>query len=330
VVALCREATYPQFSPSSTCLWLKVPPFGIVLLLLTYLGFIMALEFQDNDIAGAQHYTSLGVRASWLAVANIPLLLLLSGKANLIGALSGVSYERLDVLHRWVARGILLLVTLHFKYQSYGWNQYGLMQLEWETDTCPPTGIEAYTFLLWLNITSLAPIRNRFYEFFVVQHILSFIAFIYLVMAHLLSTALYSRVYVYAGVGSYFLDRLIRTIRYAYNNIRPARATLTALNGGVTKIRVQSKQVKSWTPGSYVFLAIPRLGFGQSHPATIAPIPSSDNGDLIFIFRSRKGFTTAFTKRQAYPGYPRPQPCQKPRKNSKRPPQYPLITPLLL
>lgn len=256
----------------------------------------MALEFLDNDIAGAQHYTSLGVRAAWLAVANIPLLLLLSGKANLIGALSGVSYERLNVLHRWVARGILLLATLHFGYQSYGWNQYGLMQLEWQTDTCPPTGIAAYALLLWLNITSLAPIRHLFYEVFVVQHILSFIAFIYLVMAHLPSTALYSRVYVYAGIGIFFLDRLIRAIRYAYNNIRPARATLTALDGGVTKIRVQSKQVKSWKPGSHVFLAIPRLGFGQSHPATIASIPSSDNGDLILILRSRKGFTNRIHK----------------------------------
>jgi ferric-chelate reductase len=256
----------------------------------------MALVFRDNNIAGAQHYTSLGVRASWLAVSQVPLLLLLSGKANLIGALVGVSYERLNVLHRWVARGMLLLITLHFGYQSYGWNQYGLMQLEWETDTCPPTGIAAYALLLWLNITSLAPIRNRFYEVFVVQHILSFVAFVYLVMRHIPSTALYARVWVYSGIGIYFLDRLIRTIRYTYHNMRPATASLTALDGGVTKIRVQSKQIKSWVPGSHVFLAIPRLGFGQSHPATIASTPSSHNGDLIFILRSRRGFTNRIHK----------------------------------
>jgi ferric-chelate reductase len=296
IIAVSREATYPQLSPSSTYPWLKVPPFGIILLLLAYLAFLMVLEFHDNNIAGAQHYTSLGVRASWLAVSQIPLLLLLSGKANLIGALVGVSYERLNVLHRWVARGMLLLVSLHFGYQSYGWNQYGLMQLEWETDTCPPTGIAAYALLLWLNIISLAPIRNRFYEVFVVQHILSFIAFIYLVMRHIPSTALYARVWVYSGIGIYFLDRLIRTIRYTYHNMRPATASLTALDGGVTKIRVQSKQIKSWAPGSHVFLAIHSLGFGQSHPATIASTPSSHNGDLIFILRTRKGFTNRIHK----------------------------------
>jgi ferric-chelate reductase len=296
LIAVCREASYPQFSPLSTYSWLKVPPFGILILLLTYLAFLLALEFDDNDIPGAQHYTSLGVRASWLAVAQIPLLLLLAGKANLIGALVGVSYERLNVLHRWVARGMLLLITLHFGYQSYGWNQYGLMQLEWATDTCPPTGIAAYALLLWLNLSTLAPIRNRFYEIFVVQHILSFVAFVYLVMAHIPSTALYARTWVYVGIGIYFLDRLIRTLRYAYHNIRPANATLEALDGGVTKIHVQSKQVKSWAPGSHVFLAIPRLGFGQSHPATIASIPSSHDGDLVFILMGRKGFTQNINK----------------------------------
>jgi ferric-chelate reductase len=291
MIAICREATYPQYSPLRTYSWLKIPPFGILILLFAYLAFIMAIEFHDNNIPGAQHYTSLGVRASWLAVAQIPLLLLLSGKANLIGALVGVSYERLNVLHRWVSRAILLLITLHFGYQSYGWNQYGLMQLEWTTDTCPRTGIAAYVLLLWLNISSLAPFRNRFYEIFVVQHILSFVAFVYLVMAHLPSTALYSRTWVYVGIGIYFLDRLIRTIRYAYHNIRPARASLIALDGGVTKIRIQAKQIKSWTPGSHVLLAIPRLGFGQSHPATIASAPSSHNGDLVLILMGHKGFT---------------------------------------
>jgi ferric-chelate reductase len=296
VMAVCREATYPQFSPAESYGWLKVPPFGIILLLLSYLGFILALEFTDDNIDGAQHYQALGIRAGWLAVSQIPLSLLLASKANLIGVLVGVSYERLNVLHRWVSWSILLCVTLHFGYQSFGWNLYGLMQLEWDTDTCPLTGIAAYALLLWLNLSSLAPIRNRFYEVFVIQHILSFIAFIYLVMAHLPTTTWYTWTYVFIGVGIYFLDRLIRTLRYAFHNIRPGRARLIALDGGVTQVRVQSKQIKSWAPGSHVFLSIPRLGFGQSHPATTASIPSSHGGDLVFILKSHKGFTRCILK----------------------------------
>jgi ferric-chelate reductase len=289
--AIFREASYPHFSPAKAAFWVKVPPLGTILLLLTYLGFVLALEFINNDIPGAQHYTAIGVRAAWLAVAQIPLLILLAGKNNLIGLLTGVSYARLNILHRWVARMLLLLATIHFGSQNYGWNEYGLMQLEWATDTCPPTGIATYAILLWINLSTLAPLRNLSYEFFVVQHLLTFFGFIIAVMFHLPSTALYSRVYVYIPIALYILDRLVRTFRYVFNNIRPGRASLQALEGGVTKIRISNKQIKKWAPGSFVLLSIPRLGIGQSHPATIASITESHNGDLVFILKSHKGFT---------------------------------------
>jgi ferric-chelate reductase len=295
-VAIFRMLSYPQFTPARTVSWLQVPPAGTIFLLLAYLGFVLALEFINNDVPGAQHYTALGVRAAWLAIAQMPLLILLAGKNNLIGFVTGVSYERLNVLHRWVARGLLLLITLHFGYQSYGWNQYGLMQLEWKTDLCSQTGIAAYAILLWMNLSTLAPIRNFSYEFFVVQHSISFFSFIIAVMLHMPSTALYSRVYIYIPVGLYLVDRLIRTSRFAYNNVRPGRATLTAMSGEVTKICVYTQKIKNWTPGAHVFLSIPNFGPGQSHPATIASIPSSHDNNLIFILKARKGFTKRIMK----------------------------------
>ena len=296
VTAILREASYMQLTPTGHAFWIKVPPFGTISLLLVYLGFVLALEFIDNDIPGAQHYTALGLRAGWLAIAQVPLLILLAGKNNLIGFVTGVSYERLNVLHRWVSRMLLLLATLHLGYQNYGWDQYGLRQLEWSTDSCPPTGIAAYAILLWINLTTFAPMRNFSYEFFVVQHLITFFGFIIAIMFHLPSTALYSRVWIYIPIVLYFLDRVIRTSRYAYNNITPGHASLTALDGGVTKIRVPVKHIKRWKPGSHVLLSIPRLGLGQSHPATIASIPSSHNNDLIFILKGHRGFTNRLVK----------------------------------
>lgn len=296
VTAIFREATYPQYSLSSIASWLKVPPIGTIQLLLVYLGFVLALEFIGNDIPGAQHYTAIGVRAAWLAVAQMPLLILLVGKNNLVGLITGVSYERLNILHRWVARVLLLLATIHFGSQNYGWNQYGLMQLEWQTDACPPTGIAAYTILLWLNLSTLAPFRHFSYEFFVVQHIITFFGFIIAIMYHLPSTALYSRVYIYIPIALYLVDRIVRLIRYAYINIRPGYATMEAMDGEVTKIRISNKALKKWAIGSHVLLSIPRFGFGQSHPATIASTPNSHSGDLIFILKTRKGFTNRIMK----------------------------------
>ena len=292
VTAIFRESSYPQWTFVRSAFWLKVPPLGTILVLLAYLAFILALEFINNDIPGAQHYTALGIRAAWLAVAQVPLLILLAGKNNLIGLVTGISYERLNVFHRWVARGLLLLATLHFGYQNYGWSQYGLVQLEWTTDTCPPTGIAAYALLLWINLSTVAPLRHLSYEFFVIQHLLTFFGFIIAIMMHLPSTALYSRVYIYIPIALYLVDRIIRSVRWGAHNFRPGRATLLAIdNGGVTKIRVRNPQIKSWTPGAFVLISIPRFGFAQSHPATIASTPSSHNGDLVFLLKSHGGFT---------------------------------------
>jgi ferric-chelate reductase len=295
ITAIYREASYAQFTPKVSR-FLKVPPIGTITLLVGYLAWVILLEFMNNNVAGAQHYTSLAVRAAWLAIAQVPLLILLAGKNNLIGFVSGVSYERLNVIHRWVARVLLFLVTLHVIFLHLAWNAYGLKDLEYATDSCIPTGYAVYVILLWMNLSTLAPIRNFSYEFFVVQHIITFFGFIVAIMFHLPSTALYSRVYIYIPIALFLVGRGIRTARFAWNNARPSRATMIALDGGVTRITVRSKAITKWSPGAHVFLSIPKFGRGQSHPATIASNPSSHSGNLVFILKGHKGFTSRLLK----------------------------------
>lgn len=149
---------------------------------------------------------------------------------------------------------------------------YGLRHMDWSTDSCPSTGIAAYALLLWLNLSTLAPFRNFSYEFFVIQHLITFFGFIIAVMIHLPSTASYSRVYIYIPIALYVIDRLIRTLRFACNNIRPGYATLTAFKGGVPKFRLPNPQVRKWRPGT--------TSFSKSHISVSSnhtPRPSPQN-----------------------------------------------------
>jgi len=139
VTTVVREVSYPQLTPQRSK-WVRTPAFGTIILILTYLGFVLGLQFYKGDYPSAQHWQAIGLRATWLTVAQFPLLILLAGKNNLIGLLVGVSYERLQILHRWVARVMLLTATLHGGYQAYGWNQFGVFHIEISTDTCVPTG----------------------------------------------------------------------------------------------------------------------------------------------------------------------------------------------
>lgn len=295
--ALLREPSYPQITPLAASSWLRVPPLGHVYIITAYLAFILALVFINNNIPGAQHFQALGIRAGWLGAAQVPLLVLTSSKTSLIGFLVNSSVERLNVYHRWVSRGLLLLATLHFGLQSHAWNIYGLMALEWQTDACPPTGMAAYALLLWMNLTSLAPLRFFKYKIFVVQHLLTYFGFTIAIVYHLYGTSSpYSTNYIYISIALYLVGQFIRFMRMLIVNIRPSRAALTPLEGSATKIRLSNPGVKSWQAGSYVRLFIPRFNIVLGHPATILSTPSSHGGDMVFILRSCGSFTKRLLK----------------------------------
>ncbi|PYH35846.1 ferric reductase family protein [Aspergillus neoniger CBS 115656] len=290
--ALAREPSYLQWTPRALSPWFKIPPFGPIYIILVYFVFIIVLEFVNNDVADAGYWQFLGVRAGWLAAAQIPLLVALAGKRNLVGMLCGIPYVRLNIYHRWVSRGLLLLSTFHFAFQNHGWDIYHISRLEWDTDDCPTKGIAAYAFILWMNLTTLAPFRHMSYEFFVVQHIITFFGFIIALSYHLdTSPAPNAQRYIYVTAGIYVAGLVLRFVYYSYINSRPARAILEPLEGGATRVRITAHKIRNWKPGSHILLSLPRLGLQLSHPATISSIPSSHDGELVLILKAHKGFT---------------------------------------
>jgi ferric-chelate reductase len=304
-----RSVSYRQYSPVRWPQLLKVPPVGTLLLITAYLIFILCLVFIRSSTGDDQTYQSIGVRSAWVTVAQLPLVVLLANKRNFVDLFTAVGYERLNVLHRWVARGLFLTATFHFGFQNEGWRRLGLMQLEWSIDACPPTGtfpqsshfhpnlltiyigVAAYAILIWMNISTLPPFRAMSYEIFVAQHLVTFFGLIVAIMIHIPSTALFARTYVYIAIGFYLFCRLVQTLIYLYRNVRPGTASLTKITPAVVQVRVRGNGLSSWSPGSFVLLGIPRFGPFQSHPATIASTPTSHGGDLIFILRARSGFT---------------------------------------
>ena len=52
-------------------------------------------------------------RAALLAFASLPFTVLLSNKISLVAFLTGISFDRLQFLHRWVGRTTLSLAVMH-------------------------------------------------------------------------------------------------------------------------------------------------------------------------------------------------------------------------
>ena len=276
---------------------LRTPPLGLLSLVAANLILLLVLHFYDFDTTNHAVFETIAYRAGFLALGQIPLIFLLSGKNNLIGLFTGHSYERLNYLHRWTARCLLITITIHLGYWLGNWIPYGY----YRDDITTRSGLSAWAILIWIVMSSWAPLRNWRYEFFVVQHLVSFIAFTVMILIHTPSN---DHVWIWIGAAIFLFDRAVRSMMLVYTNLAlfhpekrkegacaglfTCRAHLTPLPHNTTRVTIYNPPV-SWTPGQHAYLAIQSIAPLQAHPFSIASIPSDEK--LEFLVRAHTGGT---------------------------------------
>lgn len=80
-----------------------LPTAGPITLLVGYLVLILGCSFYALDPKDLLEWEDLGYRTGFIAVSQVTLIILLAGKRNIIGFVTGMGYERLAVWHRWVS-----------------------------------------------------------------------------------------------------------------------------------------------------------------------------------------------------------------------------------
>lgn len=301
-----REASNAALAPVSIKgRLIRSPTFGRVFLVLIYIMILMVLCFYKLQPGQRSQLEDIGYRTGWISVAQLPLIFLLAGKNNIIGYLTGVSHEKLNWMHRWSARSLLLTSTIHMAFWFKDWWPYGTYVSKMiKTNYQANKGFVAWVLLFWIVVSSIAPIRRWKYEIFVIQHLLSFTAFITFVYLHAFDT---TRMWVWIPVGIFFFDRITRGILLLYTNLsifHPRQRKQGAMSGfwackadfvplphGSTKITIRNPPV-SWSPGQHVFVSCHSIVPLQSHPFTIASIPQ--DGEMVFIVKAEKGSTKRF------------------------------------
>jgi predicted ferric reductase len=255
----------------------------------------------------AYKWEIVGFRAAWVSVTQLPLIYILSGKANIITMLTGISYERLNWLHRWVGRTIFLTVIVHWSYFFTEWSIADFVSLELKIMPMVKYGFGAWATLGWMVITGFGFFRNLSYELWFLQHLAAALVLLWLVHKHVPSYAAYN---VWFAVGVIVFDRLVRTVMALVINLHliPSKAKSTSsprrvgYQAEVTSLSNQFLLVKirnvgfSWRPGQHVYLSIPRAGVVEAHPFTIASVPSSMSGadgsnEVQLYLRVHNGFT---------------------------------------
>lgn len=301
VAAITREINSASL-PTYRIGWLKLrsPLVGKLTVVLSYLITVTVFCFYMYDTESQWSWENIAYRCGCIAQAQLPLIFLLAGKQNIIGYLTGMSYERLNWLHRWVARILWLTATFHLMFWFRSWARYNYITVKLSNDRLTQTGFASWCILTAVVALSFAPIRRFNYEVFVISHVVLFAGLLGAIYTHVS----YGKTYIWFCVGIFFFDRVARLVVAAIANLSflhrrspgrhwlwANRATLTPLPGNVTRITID-KPVLRWSPGQHVFLSCHTVVPLQSHPFSIASLPSDEK--LEFLVQARRGGTKRF------------------------------------
>ncbi|KAJ9620475.1 hypothetical protein H2203_007681 [Taxawa tesnikishii (nom. ined.)] len=249
-------------------------------------------------------------RVGLLFVANLPLLYLFGAKNQPLKLLTGYSYEGLNIFHRRLGELMCLLALLHAIFMTVVWYTFLL-----------PVGLDFWRYLsikvIWLGLlafiayetlylTSLGSFRQRFYELFLVSHVILQAAALILLWFHHHG----SRPYVGIALGIFLIDRLIfrtflkpRTIRADLSVLADRETVLMSTNWQLSPTPSLARRFfavdvkRGWNPSEHVFLTVPALKkthIVQAHPFTIAsaapPTPDA-HAWLNLVIRAHDGFS---------------------------------------
>ncbi|KAI1373360.1 ferric reductase like transmembrane component-domain-containing protein [Hypoxylon crocopeplum] len=306
LTAAGREMSYPQlYVPFRHLSWMTPPPMSRVFVLLVYWAVIVYMMVKDAIIKDINFIERIAFRNAWVTVTQVPLLYLLASRTNIIALIVGTSYERLNWLHRWVARTMFITTTVHGFHFWSEWVGKNLVAIEVDMMPMVKYGFGAWGILLWMTVTSFKPFRSMAYEFFVVQHILAAVMFLWAVYVHVPASAKYN---VWFAIAALCFDRVFRLGLLFWQNInlRPNRssceggqwighqAQLSPLGGSMTVLTIKDVHFK-WRAGQHLYLWLPRVAPFEVHPYTIASahqLPDTCTCNSIqLVVRSHSGFS---------------------------------------
>ncbi|RDX54024.1 hypothetical protein OH76DRAFT_1057624 [Lentinus brumalis] len=273
------------------------PPLSAVTIVAALVAFFASLTFAvrpylwPNMAMG--HSPPIATRSGWISIAILPFLLVLATKVNLIGMVTGVSHEKLQVYHRWTAWIMYITSLIHAFPFIVQCIRDGEMATNWSTTSWYWTGVAALVPQTWLVFMSWGPIRNRYYEMFKKLHFIAI--FVSALFIHCNFT-LTSWDYFWASAALYGFSWFARYGRTLVNGLNPD-ASFEALLDNMVKVTIPTKL--KWRPGQHFFVRFLDLGIhaASSHPFTVASLAGSDpkdsgSGVIEMYARVHGGITT--------------------------------------
>ncbi|KAI5954163.1 hypothetical protein CANMA_005002 [Candida margitis] len=236
--------------------------------------------FQSRKMAYLRYYA---VRASILSSSMMPLLILFGGRNNFLQWVTRWDYSTFITLHRWISRIVVVLILIHSV-------NYGLYIRIRGVEIKPYIyyGVAATYAGIAILIQGLLVLRRKWYEAFLLIHILLAAVFIFGAWIHV--EQLYCVWFYYVSAMIWAFDRLIRVCRLWSFGFPEAKVYLLA--DETLKIVVPKPHGWEAVPGGHAFIHFLRPScFWQSHPFTYT---ATDDEIMLFI-KVKKGVTQSMS-----------------------------------
>src|SRR5699024_2299540 len=133
--------------------WTTPPPLGRCLVLLAYWCVIIYMVAAGSVVKDLYFWERIAFRNAWVSITQVPLVYLLATKLNPISLITGVGHERLNWLHRWVARTLFVTATLHGFHFWTQWVIADFVEIELEIMPSVKYGLGAWAVILWSAVT---------------------------------------------------------------------------------------------------------------------------------------------------------------------------------
>lgn len=255
--------------------------------------------------------TSLGPwsdRVGVLAYALTPLSVMLASRESLLSVITGVPYQHLNFIHRWLGYVIVIQSCLH----TIAWcvvevrlyQPQPMEGREWIKQLYMIWGVVALILLLLLYVLSLPfVIRRTGYEFFRKSHYVLAIVYCFACIYHWQKL----HCFLTPAIILWFIDRFVRLGRTWLIHRRSitettgsffyaAQAETTVfpnpVDGDVVRLDFRHPH-KPWHIGQHFYLCFTEGSIWQSHPFTPLNAPMCVDGvtEHAYVFRAKSGET---------------------------------------
>ncbi|ORZ18017.1 ferric reductase like transmembrane component-domain-containing protein [Absidia repens] len=221
-------------------------------------------------------------RSGEMSFAQLPMVYLFGGRNNILIWLTGWSYDRFIIAHKWASRMMMLhaiihsaaytWVGLHYDFETYV-SYYEGLYFRW--------GVAATVLGSFTLLFALPNLRRKCYDLFLYTHIVFVVLFTVACWYHVaLLEDEQNMPFLYASIAVWSFDRVARFARVVYYNIMllTGRRSLRSVKADIIpgtdciRFRVDANKygLSHRIPGAFVYIYVPKAYFWQSHPFTIA------------------------------------------------------------